>query len=69
VRAVAGDRIGAHTMHLAFLGELVSGAGARGWAWNSINHPDPATRRRDRDELNWWIARARQALEHAWSPI
>jgi hypothetical protein len=69
VRAVAGDRIDEPTLHLAFLGELVSGAGARGWAWNSVNHPDPATRERDRDELKWWIDRARQALEHAWSPL
>jgi hypothetical protein len=68
VRSVAGDRLDEHTLDLAFLGEFVSGAGARGWAWNSVNHPDPVTRQRDADELTWWIRRARRALENEWSP-
>ena len=68
VRAVAGNRVDERMMHLAFLGEL-SGAGARGWAWNSVNHVDPATRKRERDELDWWIERARNALDRAWSPM
>jgi hypothetical protein len=69
VHAVAGDRIDERAMQLAFLGEFVSGAGARGWAWNSVNHADPTTRKRDRNELDWWIDRAREALERAWSPM
>jgi hypothetical protein len=69
VHAVAGDRLDEHTLDLAVIAELVSGAGARGWAWNMVNHPDSATRRRDRDELNWWIDRARHALRNTWSPI
>lgn len=37
IRANARDRLDERTMLLALLGEFVSGAGARGWAWNSVN--------------------------------
>ncbi len=67
-RSVAGHRIDEPRMLLAFLGELVSGAGARGWAWNIVNGVDPSKRERERDEFDWWIERAREALDRAWSP-
>jgi hypothetical protein len=69
VRTVAGERVGERRMLLSFLGEFVSGAGARGWAWNSVNHVDPKRRRREREELDWWVDRARDALDRVWSPV
>lgn len=69
IRADARDRLDERTMLLALLGEFVSGAGARGWAWNSVNGLDPGARMRERDELDWWIDRAREALDRAWSPV
>lgn len=69
VRADARDLIDERTMLLALLGEFVSNAGAKGWAWNSVNHLDPDSRERDREELRWWIDRARECLDRAWSPV
>jgi hypothetical protein len=36
-----------------------------GWnkALDAIEHPDPRTRARERDDLDWWIRQSRTALE------
>ena len=41
-----------------------------GWnkAIDIVDNPDPAIREQERADLDWWIARLRQAFE-AWSPV
>jgi hypothetical protein len=36
-----------------------------GWnkALDAAEHPDPATRAREREDLDWWVAQARTTLE------
>lgn len=68
VRAATAGRVDERSLLLALLGEFVSGAGARAWAWNSVNGLDSTNRRRERQELNWWIGRAREAFDRVWSP-
>jgi hypothetical protein len=48
---------------------VVAGLLMYGWVFghSAIYHPDPAERHWARHELDWWIPRARQALE-TWSP-
>jgi hypothetical protein len=44
---------------------LFYGLGERGWnkALDAAEHPDLTTRASQRAELDWWVARAREALE------
>jgi hypothetical protein len=48
---------------------LLSGLVQYGWilGHSAVVHPDPAERAWAREELAWWVPRARRALE-AWSP-
>jgi hypothetical protein len=64
-RAAEGDRHDEDALRLALLGGLVQ----LGWdkALHASGHPDPAVRAREADDLAWWTARARAALE-VWSP-
>lgn len=43
---------------------LVAGLMWLGWnkAWDTYEHPDPAVRRRERDDLAWWVTKVRAAL-------
>jgi aminoglycoside phosphotransferase (APT) family kinase protein len=65
VRAAEGERHEEDALRLALLGGLVQ----LGWdkALHASGHPDPAVRARERADLDWWAARARDALER-WSP-
>jgi hypothetical protein len=65
-RSIAGDRFDARAWDLACIGALL-------WlGWNKaidiVENPDEAIREQERRDLDWWIARVREALE-AWSPI
>jgi hypothetical protein len=64
-RAAEGERHDEDALRLALLGGLVQ----LGWdkALHATEHPDPAVRGRERADLVWWTARARDALER-WSP-
>jgi len=64
-RAAEGERHDEDALRLALLGGLVQ----LGWdkALHATEHPDPAVRARERADLDWWTARARDALER-WSP-
>jgi hypothetical protein len=64
-RAAEGERHDEDALRLALLGGLVQ----LGWdkALHASGHPDPAVRAREAADLDWWTARARDALE-AWSP-
>jgi hypothetical protein len=64
-RAAEGERHDEDALRLALLGGLVQ----LGWdkALHATEHPDPAVRDRERADLVWWTARARDALER-WSP-
>ena len=64
-RAAEGERHDEDALRLALLGGLVH----LGWdkALHATEHPDPAVRARERADLDWWTARARDALER-WSP-
>jgi len=44
---------------------LVFGLAWLGWnkALDAVDHPDPAMRARERDDLDWWVAQARTTLE------
>jgi thiamine kinase-like enzyme len=60
-RRAAGPAYDDRSMRLA----LLSGLMWLGWnkALDAAEHPDPATRARERDDLDWWVRRARDALE------
>jgi hypothetical protein len=60
-REAAGPAYDDRAMRLALLLGLVW----LGWnkALDAVEHPDPATRARERDDLDWWVAQARAALE------
>jgi hypothetical protein len=64
-RTAEGDRHDEDALRLALLGGLAQ----LGWdkALHASGHPDPAVRAREADDLAWWTARARDALE-VWSP-
>jgi len=64
-RAAEGERHDEDALRLALLGGLVH----LGWdkALHATGHPDPAVRAWERADLDWWTARARDALER-WSP-
>jgi hypothetical protein len=64
-RAAEGERHDEDALRLALLGGLVH----LGWdkALHATGHPDPVVRARERADLDWWTARARDALER-WSP-
>jgi hypothetical protein len=64
-RAAEGERHDEDALRLALLGGLVQ----LGWdkALHATEHPDPAVRAWERADLDWWTARARDALER-WSP-
>jgi hypothetical protein len=64
-RDIAGERFDARAWELACIGALM-------WlGWNKavdiVDNPDPAIRAQERADLDWWIARVRQAFE-VWSP-
>jgi hypothetical protein len=65
VRAAEGEHHDEDALRLAMLGGLVQ----LGWdkALHATGHPDPAVRAWERADLEWWTARARDALER-WSP-
>jgi hypothetical protein len=60
-RDAAGPSYDETAMRLALLFGLVW----LGWnkALDAVEHPDPATRARERDDLDWWVAQARTTLE------
>jgi thiamine kinase-like enzyme len=60
-RRHAGPAYDARSMTLA----LVSGLLWLGWnkALDAVEHPDPEIRVRERADLEWWVDRARDALE------
>jgi hypothetical protein len=64
-RAAEGERHDEDALRLALLGGLVQ----LGWdkALHATGHRDPAVRGWERADLDWWTARARDALER-WSP-
>ena len=64
-RAAEGERHDEDALRLALLGGLVH----LGWdkALHATGHPDPAVRAWECADLDWWTARARDALER-WSP-
>jgi hypothetical protein len=49
---------------------VIAGLVMYGWVFghSAAYHPDPAERHWGRRELDWWVPRARRALE-AWSPV
>jgi len=60
-RDAAGPAYEETAMRLALLLGLVW----LGWnkALDAVDHPDPATRARERADLDWWVAQARRTLE------
>jgi thiamine kinase-like enzyme len=60
-RRAAGPAYDEGSMALALLAGLIW----LGWnkALDAVEHPDPAIRVRERDDLEWWVAHARTALE------
>jgi Phosphotransferase enzyme family len=64
-RAAQGRHHDEDALRLALLGGLVQ----LGWdkALHASGHPDPAIRAREAEDLAWWTARAREALD-GWSP-
>jgi hypothetical protein len=60
-RRAAGPAYDERSMHLALLSALLW----LGWnkALDAAEHPDPQIRARERADLDWWIERARIALE------
>jgi hypothetical protein len=60
-RELAGPAYDETAMRLALLLGLVW----LGWnkALDTVEHPDPVTRARERDDLDWWVAQARTTLE------
>jgi hypothetical protein len=49
---------------------VIAGLAMYGWVFghSAAYHPDPVEREWARHELDWWVPRARQALE-TWSPV
>ena len=49
---------------------VIAGLVMYGWVFghSAAYHPDPAEREWARQELAWWVPRARRALE-TWSPV
>jgi len=66
-RAVCGEHHDERALHLAFLATFAE----LGWnkALDAVEHPDPAIRAREADDLAWWTGRVRHALESTWSPM
>ena len=64
-RAARGERDDPLAVELGMIAGLVM----YGWilGHSAVVHPDPAERTWARGELDWWVPRARQALE-TWSP-
>ena len=64
-RAARGERDDPLAVELGMIAGLVM----YGWilGHSAVIHPDPAERSWARDELDWWVPRARRALE-TWSP-
>lgn len=65
-REIAGERFDPSAWDLACIGALM-------WlGWNKavdiVDNPDEAVRIQERADLDWWIARVREALE-TWSPV
>ena len=60
-RAAAGAACDDRTMHLGLLSAMVW----LGWnkALDTVEHPDPAIRARERTDLDWWVDATRTALE------
>ncbi len=60
-RAAAGELITDTSLRLGLLAGLLE----LGWnkALDAVDHSDPATRARERADLDWWVAAARPALE------
>ena len=60
-REAAGPSYDETAMRLALLLGLVW----LGWnkALDAVEHPDPETRAREREDLDWWVAQARTTLE------
>jgi hypothetical protein len=60
-RAAAGPACDDRTMHLGLLSAMVW----LGWnkALDAVEHPDPATRTRERSDLDWWVRATRTALQ------
>jgi hypothetical protein len=64
-RAARGERDDPLAVELGMIAGLVM----YGWilGHSAVIHPDPAERSWAREELDWWVPRARRALE-TWSP-
>lgn len=60
-RAAAGSACDDRTMHLGLLSAMVW----LGWnkALDAVEHPDPATRSREKADLDWWVRATRTALQ------
>jgi hypothetical protein len=60
-RAAAGPACDDRTMHLGLLSAMVW----LGWnkALDAVEHPDPATRAREKADLDWWVRTTRTALQ------
>ena len=60
---------GAHDDPLAVELGIITGLMMYGWilGHSAVIHPDPAERPWARGELEWWVPRARRALE-IWAP-
>jgi hypothetical protein len=65
-RRARGERDDPRAVELGVIAGLVM----YGWVFGHsvAYHPDPAERDWARDELGWWVPRARRALE-TWSPV
>lgn len=63
-RLAAGPAYDEASMQLSLLAGLVW----LGWnkALDAVEHPDPAVRRRERADLDWWVIRARTTLEKGY---
>lgn len=66
VRAACGPAHDEDTLRLA----LVAGLAELGWnkALDATEHPDPAVRARELDDLAWWVGQARTALDAGLLP-
>ena len=66
IRAACGERHDERSLQLAMLAAFVS------YAWlptdHAAAHPDPLRRAQEQACLDWWIDRARAALEMVWAP-
>jgi hypothetical protein len=64
-RSLAAERFDETALRLGLVGGLVQ----LGWnkALDAATHPDEALRRREQADLDWWVARAREAFE-TWYP-